>query len=205
MKILSCKIMAQIFSAFFVIGATYASDINAMPEGKTFKATHKNINTVSVLDSIRVYTGNTAGKEKISALKDEGYTCKPALSKLWRCTTHLKNWNHESGTVQSRIEKIVKKSSDISFGKLWKGPEISHESEAYTEWEVGQYVSLGDLNTKYFRWRSLSGTDYLKLLPGKQGFVEEYLWQNEQLRKIVSFSISHRDGYTRYVVEIPYE
>ena len=120
MKILNYKIMAQIFSAFFVMGAACASDINAMPEGRIFKATHKNINTVSVLDSIRVYTGNTAGKEKISDLKDEGYTCKPALSKLWRCTTHLKNWNHESGTVQSRIEKIVNKSSDISFGKLWK-------------------------------------------------------------------------------------
>ena len=90
MKILNYKIMAQIFSSLFVIGATCASDINAMPEGRIFKATHKNINTVSVLDSIRVYTWVTLLAKKISALKDEGYTCKPALSKLWRCTTHLK-------------------------------------------------------------------------------------------------------------------
>lgn len=205
MKILNYRIIVHIFSAFLVVAGSCASGFSAMPEQKTFKAANNNINTLSVLDSIRVYTGNTAGKDKIISLRIEGYTCKPALSKLWRCTTHLENWNHETAIVQSRIEKVVQEASDVSFGRLWKNPEISHVSQAYSEWEVGQYLKLGELNTKYFRWRSLKGTDYLKLLPGKQGFVEEYLWQNEQLSKIVSFSLSHRDGYTRYVIEIPYE
>ena len=205
MKILKNKVTVGVFAALFLVASSYAKNPATMPEGKKFKASNKNISTVSVLDSVRVYTGNTAGKNKITQLKNEGYSCKPALSKLWRCTTHLQNWNHEYATVRSRIEKIVQNSSDMSFGKLWKGPEISHESEAYIEWEVGHNLKLGTLETKYYRWRSLNGTDYLKLLPGKQGFVEEFLWKNEQLTKIVSFSIFHEEGYTRYHVEIPYE
>ena len=105
-----------------------------MPEQKTFKAANNNINTLSVLDSIRVCTGNTAGKDKIISLRIEGYTCKPALSKLWRCTTHLENWNHETAIVQSRIEKVVQEASDVSFGRLWKNPEISHVSKAYSKY-----------------------------------------------------------------------
>ena len=193
-----------LLNSFCIISCT-ASNPSAMLEGKTYKAVDSIVNTLAVLDSIRVYTGNAAGQEQITKLRSAGYTCKPALSKLWRCTSHLNQWNHDSEIVQSRVSEIKQKSPNLSFGKIWREIEKTHESEAYSEWEVGQIVTLGDLQTRFFRWRNLSGTNYLKLLPGKQGFIQVFLWSNNQLTKVVAFSISHKSGYTRYIIEIPYE
>ncbi len=204
------KTSKPILLALFIFNTLYVfsnatSEPSAMPEGKVFKAVDKVIKTLAVLDSIRVYTGNAAGQEKITKLKSAGYVCRPALSKLWRCTTHLNQWNHDPKKIRSRISGIKQSSPNLTFGRVWGEIEKTHHSEAFSEWEVEQIVKVGDLETRYFRWRDLNGTDYLKLLPGKQGFIQEFLWSNDQLSKIISFSMAHKDGYTRYLIEIPYE
>lgn len=184
---------------------TQAIEPTYMPLDSVFRPTGQNVETMVVLDSIRVYTGTQAGKDLIGKLKSNGYACQPALSQLWRCTRHLSNWNHDTTKVQKRILERVAQLPDISFGKVWSEPEQTHESEAYNEWEMRQKVKVGEYSSDYFRFRSLAGTSYLKLLPGQQGSKEEYLWNGEKLSRVIEFSMSHKEGYTRYLFEIPYQ
>lgn len=205
MQIVTTKVISKLalFSVFSFLG--HSAQPSYMPPDSIFRPTGQNVKTMVVLDSIRVYTGTQDGKDAISKLKANGYACKSALSQLWRCTRHLSNWNHNAADVQKRILKEVSELPDISFGKIWNEPQQTHESQAYNEWEMSQKIAAGDYSSEYYRLRLLSGVSYLKLLPGQQGFKEEYLWDGEVLSRVVQFSLSHNDGYTRYIFEIPYQ
>lgn len=192
---------------FFLIGVicSQALEPGYFPENSTFNPSNANVKTLGIIDSIRVFTGNQAGRDRVIQLKSKGYNCEPALSNLWRCTNHLENWNHEANKVKRRINNEVSKLEPVNFGRTWNELVQTHESYAYNEWEMRQNMKIGDYQLEYYRFRKLQGTDFLKLLPGQQGFKQEYLWNENGFSKVVEFSISHSEGYTRYLMQIPYD
>jgi len=204
MKNIKFNTLLRLALASLLLTHFLAANPSNLPADSIFRPTGQDVETVMVLDSIRVYTGTQNGKDTIIKLKTEGYACKPALSKLWRCTRHLTKWNHPTQRVQQRIEEKISDLKDVSFGEIWGASEQTHDSEAYREWEMKQSMKLGTVETRYYRTRHLRDTDYFKLLPGKQGTGKEYLWNGETLSKIIELSISHKDGYTRYIFEVPY-
>lgn len=187
-----------------VVGLISAIEPNYFDENTRLLPIKENVRNIMILDSIKVYTGNQAGRDRVIELKDKGYVCKPVLSKLWRCTNHLDQINHKESEVKQSLERKITQLKSVQFGKQWSEISKTHESYAYDEWEMRQKIIIGDTKLDYYRFRHLRDTDYLKLVPGREGFVGEYLWSNEGLSQIIEFSMSHTEGYTRYVMQVPF-
>lgn len=187
-----------------VLGLNGAIEPGYFEENTLLSPVKENVRTIMILDSIKVYTGNQAGRDRIIQLKDKGYSCKPALSKLWRCTNDLDQINHEESEVNKSLEGKVSALKAVQFGKQRSDFSKTHESFAYDEWEMRQNIKIGDTKLEYYRFRHLRDTDYLKLVPGREGFMGEYLWSKDGLSKIVEFSMSHSEGYTRYIMQVPF-
>ena len=106
--------------------------------------------------------------------------------------------------VKQSLERKITQLKSVQFGKQWSKISKTHESYAYDEREMRQKIIIGDTKLDYYRFRHLRDTNYLKLVPGREGFVGEYLWSNEGLSQIIEFSMSHTEGYTRYVMQVPF-
>jgi hypothetical protein len=199
-----CK-WALLVSCLFT-QSIFADSPDTVPEGSTYTPIAKEATVEQVLDVIRVYSASQYGKAYLEKLRGAGYACRPVMSSLWRCSKHLSSINNDEDEVKRRIQTQVSKLSVVSFGILRGKASLTHESDAYNEWEIPQKISLGEnLKADYYRLRHLQGTEYLKLLPGKQGKGKEYIWNGRKLFKILNFAISNKEGFTRYMVQSSYK
>lgn len=176
-----------------------------LPENSQLSAKIDTLNTLTILDVVRVFTGSEAGREKMKRLKGEGYACSYVTSRFARCTDHLSYPKHSEADFSNRSIKEAGKLRVLKSSELIQDPILTHESEAYSEWEVKHSITIGEDTVEYYRLRYMPGLDLFKVVPGREGFTTEYLWDGEKLRKVIDFGMSHDEGFTRYMRTVEFQ
>ena len=190
--------------ATLLVPVSANSNLPLVPEHIQLHAKLQDYKLMQVLNVMRVFTGNEAGRKKLRQLREKGYACQQVLSRLARCTDHLENPVHEDSVLQNRYESEVARVPAYVFGKL-KSVEQSHESPAYDEWVVKQDIQIGNMKLNRYRLRHLKSAGLWKVIPGIQGSRHEILWKNGLAEKIADFAISHPEGFTRYMSVVDFE